>query len=102
MFIGNLSYMYVHVAIVIVLDLFNSTVREINIFKFNLFSSYSSIKAHPSVDQVFLKILCTRQLLPKSYAANSSSWSGFITQLKFTKSTGILHCIRHKDLKVSR
>lgn len=100
MFIGNLSY--VHVAIVIVLDVFNSTVREINIFKLNLFSSYSSIKAHPSVDQVFLKILYTRQLLPKSYAANSSSWSGFITQLKFTKSTGILHCIRHKDLKVSR
>lgn len=101
MFIGNLSY--VHVAIVIVLDVFNCTVREINIFKLNLFSSYSSIKAHPSVDQVFLKILCTRRLLiPKSYAANSSSWSGFITQLKFTKSTGILHCVRHKDLKVSR
>lgn len=100
MFIGNLSY--VHVAIVIVLDVFNFTVREINIFKLNLFSSYSSIKAHPSVDQVFLKILCTRRLLPKSYAANSSSWSGFITQLKFTKSTGILHCVRHKDLKVSR
>lgn len=52
MFIGNLSY--VHVAIVIVLDVFNSTVREINIFKLNLFSSYSSIKAHPSVDKVFL------------------------------------------------
>lgn len=80
MFIGNLSYMYVHVAIVIVLDLFNSTVREINVFKLNLFSSYSSIKAHSSVDQVFLKILCTRRLLPKGYAANSSSWSGFITQ----------------------
>lgn len=80
MFIGNLSYMYVHVAIVIVLDLFNSTVREINVFKLNLFSSYSSIKAHSSVDQVFLKILCTWRLLPKSYAANSSSWSGFITQ----------------------
>lgn len=100
MFIGNLSY--VHVAIVIVLDVFNSTVREINIFKLNLFSSYSSIKAHPSVDQVFLKILCTRRLLPKSYAANSSSWSGFITQLKFTKSTGILHSVSHKDLEVSR
>lgn len=98
MFIGNLSY--VHVAIVIVLDVFNSTVREINIFKLNLFSSYSSIIAHPSVDQVFLKILCTRRLLPKSYAANS--WSGFITQLKFTKSTGILHSVRHKDLEVSR
>lgn len=100
MFIGNLSY--VHVAIVIVLDVFNSTVREINIFKLNLFSSYSSIKAHPSVDQVFLKILCTRRLLPKSYAANSSSWSGFITQLNLQKSTGILHCVRQKDLKVSR
>lgn len=80
MFIGNLSYMYVHVAIVIVLDLFNSTVREINVFKLNLSSSYSSIKAHSSVDQVFLKILRTWRLLPKSYAANSSSWSGFITQ----------------------